>query len=127
MSRRVSPSPYFTGFLVGLAAAGLLLSCSSQAAAAKVTRGERSAYAVGLVVGAYYSFIGELVERLSAAGVPDDALSDVIIRGCNRVTSEDLVREVLTEEPLPATDAEAVVQARVLMRHACASLSARGI
>ena len=99
----------------------LLSTCAS---AAEPTRGERDAYAAGVVTGAYLGFISEIMDRLTSAGVPAEKQPEVIGNGCANLSERDVILLVLDTEPLPRSKAEAVLQTRAVMRKACAKLVA---
>lgn len=89
---------------------------------AETTQGERDAYRVGVVTGAYVSYISALVDRLAAAGVPSDSISTVIDRSCRGIKLTDAVDYVLARKPVAVTIFDIVLQTHSLMDEACESL-----
>jgi hypothetical protein len=120
------PGDQSPGFLVLNVAIVLVALLVSTCARAETTPNERMAYRIGVVVGAYYAYLGDLASRLTSAGIPANKVVGVMVRGCSGIDSRTLVDVVLTKEPLPKDEAEIVAQTRNVMTHACAAFQETG-
>jgi hypothetical protein len=114
------PSPAFEWIVIPLI--GVVALLLSTCAHAEPTKDEQAAYRVGVVAGSFYSFLGEIVDRLSPTGMTPEQMAAVITRGCSGATVAKVAEVVLLREPVPQTTIEIASQTRRVMLNACASL-----
>lgn len=123
---RWRPGHRSPGFLVFLIVLTILTSLISTCAQASPTDDEKAAYRVGIVSGAYYSYLRTLLARLVRAGVQQEDLARVVIAGCSGATIRDVSEAVLLREPIPKSEAEIVSQTWIVMDGVCSSLQVTG-